>query len=450
MSRLIRLAVSAVLIITAVAGYASDSSKRVFIIPIEREIDMTAVRQFRSATREAHETGADLIIVRMNTFGGALDAADSIRSGLLRETLPTVAFIDRNAASAGALIALACDSVFMSPGASMGAATVVNSSGEPMPEKYQSYMKTIMRATAEQHGRHICGSDSGAWRRNPDMAAAMVHPDTALAFTASAALEAGFADGITPDIPHVLEQLNMPDAEVTVYESGTAEAILGFLSSAAVRAMLVMFIIGGIYMEMHTPGLGFAAAVAAVATVLYFMPMFASETLPAWVLILFIAGVVLIALEIFVIPGFGITGVTGIIAVAASLAGAAVSSDSVTGFDMASAGNALITVGAGSAMAVALVLYLTSSHGPKFLRRHSELSAELNSSDGFIGVDMSPVEYIGQEAVTQTDMRPSGKIMIGETAFDAVSTGGFIAAGQKVRIVKYENAQLYVCPGNIE
>ncbi len=121
----------------------------VFVIPVETEIDFSAFHHFRKGLREAGENGADLVVVKLNTFGGALDAADSIRTALMKQRVPTVAYVDVNAASAGALIALACDSVFMAPGASIGSATVVNGAGEPMPGKYQSYMSTMMRATAE-------------------------------------------------------------------------------------------------------------------------------------------------------------------------------------------------------------------------------------------------------------------------------------------------------------
>lgn len=439
----------ALLALTVLGILCISAQQRVFVIPVETEIDAAAARQFRHGYEEAERTGADIIVLRMNTYGGALDAADSIRSALLRSPIPTMAYVDNNAASAGALIALACDSVFMVPGASMGAATVVNGSGEPLPEKYQSYMKAIMRATAEHHGRYVAGPDSGQWRRNPDIAAAMVEPDSALAFSARAAVEAGFADGIATSIPEALAQIGVDNPRIEVYEPTLTDTILGFLGSAGVRAVLIMFILGGIYMEMHTPGLGFAAAVASVATVLYFMPMFASESVPAWVVLVFILGVALIALEIFVVPGFGVTGTLGIAAVAVALIGGLMSSDGVTGFDMGALGQALITLGIGSALAIALVLWLTSSHGPRVLRRHTELMTELKDSDGFIGVDMGPARFVGHEAETLTDMRPAGKIGIGDDgSFDAVSTGEFIPAGRRVRIVKYENAQLYVCPQN--
>lgn len=417
--------------------------QRVFVIPVETEIDLSAFHHFKQGERKALESGSDLLLVKLNTYGGALDAADSIRTALLRCPLPTVAYVDVNAASAGALIALACDSVYMSPAASMGSATVVNGAGEPMPEKYQSYMSTIMRATAEHHGRKTVG-DSTVWRRDPAIAASMVNPEVSVSLTASQAVDCGYADGIAPNLEAVLADLDMAGAEVSYYESTLTDDIMGFLANAAVRAILVMLILGGIYMEMHTPGLGFAAAVAAVATVLYFLPMFVGGNMPAWVLLCFIAGVVLIALEIFVVPGFGITGTAGIIAIVAALVGGMLSNDAVTGFDFASLCRSLVIVGIGCLLAVGAVVYLTSSHGPKLLRKHTELMTELTVADGFVGVDMSPARYVGQMATTVTDMRPAGKIEIGSTVFDAVSTGPFIAAHKQVKVTKYENAQLYV------
>lgn len=419
------------------------SAQRVFVIPIETEIDQSAFHHFRQGEREALESGANLLLVKLNTYGGALDAADSIRTALLRCPLPTLAYVDVNAASAGALIALACDSVYMAPAASMGSATVVNGAGEPMPEKYQSYMSTIMRATAEHHGRKSVG-DSLVWRRDPAIAASMVNPEVSVSLTASQAVECGYADGIAPNLGAVLADIDMAGAEVSYYQSTLTDDIMGFLANAAVRAILVMLILGGIYMEMHTPGLGFAAAVSAVATVLYFLPMFVTGSMPAWVLLCFIVGVALIALEIFVVPGFGVTGISGIIAVVMALVGGMLTNDAVTGFDFSSLCNSLIIVGVGSLLAVGAIVYLTSSHGPKVFRKHTELMTELRVDDGFVGVDMSPVRYIGQIGETVTDMRPAGKIEIGNTVFDAVSTGPFIAAKKQVKVTKYENAQLYV------
>lgn len=415
----------------------------VYVVPVESEIDMSAARHVSKALVEANKNGCEMIVVKLNTFGGALDAADSIRTALMRSTLPTVAFVDINAASAGALIALACDSVYMAPGSSMGSATVVNGNGEPMPEKYQSYMSAMMRATAEHHGQIVEG-DTLRWRRNPDIAASMVNPKESISLTVVQAIACGYAEGEAANLHQVLSALDRPDAELMYYQSSLGDDILGFLSNAAVRAVLIMLILGGIYMEMHTPGLGFAASVSIVAAILYFLPMLVVGGMPGWVLIAFIAGVVLIALEIFVIPGFGVCGIAGILSIVVSIIGAMVHSDSITGVDFNAVGHAILLVCVGAALSLFLILILTSRHGPKFVRRHSELMTELRNSDGFVGVDMGPTKYVGQYAITLTEMRPAGKIVIGENVFDAVSTGPFITAHRPVRIKKYENAQLYV------
>lgn len=416
---------------------------QVYVIPVETEIDMSAFHHFRKALDEAHKNDCNLIVVKLNTFGGALDAADSIRTAIMRQPVGTVAYVDVNAASAGALIALACDSVYMAPGSSMGSATVVNGAGEPMPEKYQSYMATMMRATAEHHGKTMKG-DSLVWRRDPAIAAEMVNPEVSVSLTTTQAVECGYADGVADNLEAVLSALDRSGDTVLYYKSNLGDDILGFLANAGVRAVLIMLILGGIYMEMHTPGLGFAAAVSLVAALLYFLPMLVTGGVPGWILVCFILGMVLIALEVFVIPGFGICGISGIIAVVVSLVGAIVNSDSISGVDFSAVGSALLIVGAGTLLAVGAVLYLTSRHGPKFIRRHSELMTELKNSDGFIGVDMGPERFVGKHAVTVTEMRPSGKIEIDGNIYDAVSMGPFIEARRSVKIKRYENAQLYV------
>ena len=428
------------------------AATKVVILPLEDEIDARAWQHTRRACEKAVEDQAELFVIRMNTYGGALDAADSIRTSLMHLPAPTVAYINHNAASAGALIALACDSVFMTPGSSIGAATVVDGQGQPMPDKYQAYMSSIMRSTAERHGKWLADGDTIlTWRRDPNIAAAMVNPDSVTAFTSSEAVAAGFSDGTVSSLDEMFERLGVEDPDIETFEPTLTDDIIGFLSNTGVRALLVMLIIGGIYMEMHTPGLGFAAAVSLVAACIYFLPMLISGTLPAWIVITLVIGVVLIALELFVIPGFGICGIAGIIAVVVAL-GAAItpvvgSDDNVT---LAIISRPLITVGIGLVAAVALVAWLTSRHGPKFFRRHSELLLTQDIKNGYIGVDMGPAKLVGHKATAMTDMRPAGKILFEGEVYDAVSTGSFIDAGSHLKILRYENAQLYVEPTRLE
>jgi membrane-bound serine protease (ClpP class) len=145
------------------ANFAKE--KNIYYLKLHAEIDKGAARLVKNAVDEAEKQKADYFLLDLNTFGGLLDAADEIRSKLLNTKIPTIVWINNNAASAGALISIACDSIYMIEGASIGAATVVNQDGERAPDKYQSYMRSLMRSTAETNGR------------NPKIAEAMVDED---------------------------------------------------------------------------------------------------------------------------------------------------------------------------------------------------------------------------------------------------------------------------------
>jgi membrane-bound serine protease (ClpP class) len=132
---------------------ASTTQGTVLVLDLKEEITPGAARTVDKALRFGEERGAGLILIHMNTYGGLLDAADSIRTRILNCRVPVIVFIDNNAASAGALIAIACDRIYMRSGANIGAATVVNQEAEALPDKYQSYMRSMMRATAEANGR---------------------------------------------------------------------------------------------------------------------------------------------------------------------------------------------------------------------------------------------------------------------------------------------------------
>lgn len=424
---------------------ARAAQPQVYVLDLDDEVDALMWMHAKRACQEARDMGADLVVVHVNTYGGAVDYADSIRTAIMRLPMPTVAFVDPNAASAGALITLACDSVYMAPGASYGASSVVNGSGEVMPDKYQSYMRSVMRSTAESHGKRWSQKDSAmVWLRDPAVAEGMVGPDKVVTLTPEEAMAIGYAEGTARTLDEVIATQIKEDYNTTYFRPTATDSILGFFASGAVRAVLIMLIIAGLYMEMQTPGIGFAGGVAFVAAVLYFLPMFVAGTMAAWVVILFIIGLVLLALEVFVIPGFGVAGVSGIVAILASLAGGMLSTENFQNAYAFSLVKAVAVTVAGLLLAVGLVWYLTSSHGPQWVRRWSELQADQKVSEGYVGVDMSMGQYVGCHGRSVTDLRPSGKIDVDGKEFDAVSLSGFIDSGERVKVVKFENAQLYV------
>lgn len=424
----------------------------VYVLSIGKEINALTWRYTAQALEAANQRRADLFVVNLNTYGGALQDADSIRTALMRCPIPTVAFIDHNAASAGALIALACDSVYMTEGSSMGAATVVDQTGAALPDKYQSYMRSIMRSTAEAHGR----DSSGRWRREPVIAEAMVDhrvivnclidSTRVLTLTPEEAVKWGYAEGITSSLADMLGALGYEEGSYTTeYFSPTlTDEILGFLGNSAVQAMLIAIITAGLFFELKTPGIGFAGGAAAVAAVLYFLPMVVTGSVAGWVLILFMAGLVALALEIFVIPGFGIAGIGGTLAIIISIIAGLVQGDNVMGISAGEVARACIIFFAGVGVAAGAIWFLCSRYAPAIMRRSVALDHSQKIENGYIGVDMRAAAYIGKTGIALTDLRPSGKVRIENDTLDAISETGFIEAGKDVKVVRFEASQIYV------
>lgn len=455
--KLLRLFLTLLLALSFWTARAADDHKNVYLLRLDDEIGSSTWHYTRQALKEASAKDVDMILLHLNTYGGSVVHADSIRTALLNRPEPVVAFIDNNAASAGALIALACDTVYMRPGASMGAATVVNGAyGAAMPDKYQSYMRAMMRATAESHGKVADGEGRMQWRRDPLVAEAMVDTRVevpglidstrVLTFTTDEALKWRYADGKASSIGEVLAKSGMDGAQIDEYHPDWLDHLIGFFTNPAVQAVLIMIIIGGIYMELHSPGVGFPSAAAIIAALLYFFPLYITGIASVWVVVLFVVGLILLVLEMFVVPGFGVTGIAGIVCVCAAVIIGLIEhyTFSISYFDADALWSALLIFFAGLVLAAFAVWYLTSSRGPKWLRRHTDLTLTQQVSHGYIGVDMSPAHLVGHEGVAVTDMRPAGKVEIGDKVLDAVAVRGFVDCGQRVKVVKYENAQIYV------
>lgn len=437
----------------------ADEYYNVYMLRLDDEIGSSTWRYTRQALDEARKRNSDMLLVHLNTYGGSVVHADSIRTALLNFPGPVVAFVDNNAASAGALIALACDSVYMRGGASMGAVTVVNGAdGAAMPDKYQSYMRAMMRATAESHGKLTDSLGNQKWRRDPLIAEAMVDSRVevpglidstrVLTFTADEAVKWGYAEAKAESVDDVMAQLDHSPESYSIeeYRPDWLDHLIGFFTNPAVQAVLIMIIVGGIYMELHSPGVGFPSAAAIIAAVLYFLPLYITGIASSWIILLFVLGVMLIVLEVFVVPGFGITGIAGITCICAAVILGLIEhyTFSLSHLNADAMWSSMVIFLAGIFLAVGAIWYLTSSHGPKWVRRHTELMLTQQVKDGYIGVDMAPVNYIGLEGAAVTDMRPAGKVEINGEVLDAVATRGFIHAGARVRVMKYENAQIYV------
>lgn len=451
------------LLFTLICTTATWATPRQFYkIDIHEDISSTTWRYLRTGMKQALQTEADIIILDLNTYGGTVVHADSMRTMLLNSPVPVYAFIENNAASAGALIALACDSIYMRPGAKIGAATVVNETGAAMPDKYQSYMRATMRATAEAQGKDTAVTAAGdtiqMWRRNPVIAEAMVDErivipqlcdsGQVLTFTAREAVDHGFCEAIVENIDEMIrQQLGIDNYQIEQYTPSLYDKIAGFLTNPALQALMITLIIGGIFFELKTPGIGLPTAVALIAAVLYFTPLYLNGTAESWEILLFAVGIILLILEFFVVPGFGITGISGIALILAALILVLISNVAfdfsfVTGTDIS---RSILTVMSGLVVAIGLLIYLSHRIGSKGMMYKFALHASQDNDAGYIGVDESPRALTGCNGMTLTRMAPSGKVLINGETYDAVAMyGQFIEAKTEITVRKYENSQLYV------
>jgi membrane-bound serine protease (ClpP class) len=438
--------------------FSQDEKPIVYRINIKQNIGSDTWIHLRNGLHEAQQVDAACVILHMNTYGGSVVEADSMRTAILHFPLPVYVFIDNNAASAGALISIACDSIFMRQSATIGAATVVSGgSGSEAPDKLQSYMRGMMRATAESHGkitRMENGDTISVWRRDPAIAEAMVGGGVAipgvvdsmrvLTLTASQAVALGFCDGIVESLHELItEHLGFGDYELVTYRPTIYDRIKGFLTNGILQAFLIMFIIGGIYMELQSPGVGLPSAVAITAAILYFTPLYLTGYAEHWEVIIFVVGLILIVFEIFVFPGFGIPGILGIVFVFTGLILALVGNvkfnfENVPAIEMF---RAIMIVLGGMGMGIIFVIYMSSRIGRPGLFKKVALDAD---QEGFVSVSLEPVAMIGKAGVAATVLRPSGKVSVDGELYDAVSMKGFIEKGEEVEVKRYENFQLYV------
>ena len=424
----------------AISAFASDSLTVFYRIRLDMDIDKAAQRKVVTGLQKAVEADADVVLLDLDTYGGAVDAADSIRSAILRYEKPVVAYVNMQAASAGALISIACDSIYMKTGSSIGAATVVDQSGKVMPDKYQSFMRGMMRSTAQAKGR------------NPEIAEAMVDTAGVLSLTPEEAVKVGYCEGIYENELEVAEAVsgdnqfvikNMEDDMTWI------DRLIQFLLNPLLQSIFMMMIIGGIFVEIRTPGIGLPLVTAIVGALLYCAPGYVGHLAEHWEILMFVVGLILIGLEIFVIPGFGVCGISGIVIVVLSLALAMVDNVEFHRWDGTfSLEPVLMPLGIviiSSAAAVFGSVWLVRKLYPTRTFDHIALRQEMKASEGFTGVVSGLETLVGETVEVFTDMRPSGKVMTadGRILEATLKFGGFASKGQTLKVLSAEQGRLY-------
>jgi len=418
------------------------SAQKVYVIKIREEIDPRMSHFVELGLAAATIDSADYIIIDMDTYGGALMDADKIRMALLKYPKPVYVYINKNAASAGALISLACDSIFMDAGAIIGAATVVDGEGKPAPDKYQSDMRAMMRSTAETN------------HRNPKIAESMVGTVVGIdsmtvgnvtTLTTAEAIAHGYCEGEVHSLDELIKHVHLEKATIHAFELSTTDNIINFFMNPALRGLLLLLIIGGIYFELQTPGIGFPLAAAAVGVILYFVPSYLNGLAENWEILIFFAGAILLILEITVIPGFGVAGLSGLLLIVASLILVALNNN-VFDFTFVPNGDIYIssaTVLLSFTMGIVLVFVAGNQFMKSSLFNKISLQDTFKSSEGFTS-NFNTESLIGKQGVSYSVLRPSGKIMINETIYDAYTRGEYIEEKKSVEVIEHVGNSLKV------
>jgi membrane-bound serine protease (ClpP class) len=440
----------AALVAAAQGGVASEAGAvptgRVVLVSVDGEIDLGLAPYVQRSIAQATER--DLLILRINTFGGRIDAAVQIRDALLSTKAKTVAFIDRRAISAGALISLATDVIAMTPGATIGAATPVQletgTEMKPVEAKVVSYMRKEMRSTAEAKGRR------------GDVAEAMVDAsveipgldskEQTLTLTTAEALKWKVAAFEVPDLATLLIRLERPRAQLSRYEINWAERLARFFTRPVVTGLLMSLGMLGILIELYHPTHFAAAGGGLLCLGLFFFGQSLAHLAGWQEVLLFTLGLLLLLVEAFVIPGFGIAGIAAIVLMVASLVFALVDLRHMpleVGWAIGWLPRALTTVLAAFLLTF-LLLVLSAYLLPRTrVGRGFMLDAKLpRRTRGAPGGERRP--QVGQRGVVVAACRPAGKALLDGQRFDVVAEGELIEVDEPVEVIHVEGIRVVV------
>jgi membrane-bound serine protease (ClpP class) len=432
-------------VVLMLGGPARAQSPRsvVYLAPIEGIIDLGLAPFIQRVLDEAAAAGAAAVILEINTFGGRVDAAVLIRDALLGSRIRTVAFVNKRAISAGALISLAAERIIMADGGTIGAATPVElgapgAPAQPVAEKTVSYMRKEFRATAESR------------KRPPLLAEAMVDADVdipgviakgkLLTLTTQEALKHGLADARADRLDAVLASLGLADAEVRRATPTWAESLVRFLTHPVVSSLLMTIGILGIIVEIRTPGFGVPGSLGVASLALFFWGHWLVR-LAGWEELLLVGlGLVLLAIEVFVTPGFGLTGVLGLAALLGGLGLSLVG----TGATWVVVVTAVGRVAASLLLALAVSLVLLRFLPRLPFGRRLVLETELTAREGFASAPETDRAWLGKRGTAASPLRPAGIADIEGERVDVVSDGEFIDAGEPLTVVRVDGNRIVV------
>ncbi|MBI3968652.1 MAG: nodulation protein NfeD [Chloroflexi bacterium] len=452
----------ALLLIGLVSGvapvtWAQDSAGPVFVVQIRDEIDLGLAPYLARVLEQAKRENARAVILEIDTPGGRLDAALQMRAAILASPVRTIAFVNRSAFSAGALIAIAANGMYLAPGAVIGAATPVTGTGTVADEKVVSAVRNTFKSTAEHRGR------------DPRVAEAMVDPAVAidglvargqlLALTTAEAQTWGYADGVAQDRQELLQVAGLSGAAVHETSPALAERLVRVLTNPAIASLLIAAGFLLLMADLYGGGMGVASGVGLGLLAIFFWGHMLAG-LAGWEGVgLVLLGLMLLGLEVFVIPGFGIAGIFGLAASVAGLFLSLIGGEIVTDEDIvragATVGFALLAILAGVVALLWLLPKTVRFNGLVLRTRLGERDARSNPTpeSGLVTtttlardavaaeprrVPAESATLVGAVGVAVSDLRPGGIARIGDRRVDVVTQGDYLSAGEPIEVIADE------------
>ncbi|HWO97967.1 MAG TPA: nodulation protein NfeD [Bacillus sp. (in: firmicutes)] len=410
--------------------FAQADNEHVYVIPIEETVEKGLYAFLNRSIEEAEEQKADLIVFDINTPGGAVDAASEIGKIIAETEIRNVALVNPKALSAGAYIALKADEIYMTPGSTIGSAAIIDQQGNAADKKAQSFWNAAMKSAAEQNGR------------NPLYALAMADESIhlpkygaekgkLLTLTADQAVEVGYSEGVVANLDALLKKVNKENAQVTYMKESMAEKVARFVTHPVVIPILLSIGSLGLVLELYTPSFGLAGTMGISSLLLFFYGHTIAGLAGIEAVVLFVIGIILLALEFFLVGG--IAGILGIGAIIAS-------------FFMASDNYVH--------MAISILIAVVISLGGavvmmKFFKKKLVafqkviLTDSMNTEAGYVS-NRNRIELIGKEGVAATPLRPSGMVLIEEEYVDVVTEGSYLPKGVRVKVIKVEGSRIVV------
>ncbi|HPB34464.1 MAG TPA: NfeD family protein [Caldisericia bacterium] len=403
-----------------------SKSERILIVHIEGEIELGLSKYVERALKDLD--GVKGVIFVVDTFGGAVDAATQIRDKILElnsKNILTIGWVKGRAWSAGALITLANRKIVFSKGGSMGAA-------EPIPAepKTISALKGEFESTCEANGR------------DPLIGAAMVDKEIEiegvvkkgeiLTLSKDMAKKLGFSDFEADSIEEILKEFNLTNYDLIDINVSIPEQIARFITQSAVREILLIVGFLGLIIEVTTPGFGIPGTMGIISLGLFFGGHMIAGIGNWFYVVLFILGLVLLLVEVFLIPGFGIAGISGIILIFVS-----------TFLTLGGGAKALYSIGIVAVILLILFIILLLLFPKLPIWKKFGLKEKLETEKGYTSYTKID-ELIGKKGVVITTLRPSGTIEIDGKKYDALSLGEFIEKGEKIKVIKVEGGKIIV------